>query len=152
MSLDVSLIINTPIKKGVASSGIFVRENGCNVEITREQWDERNPGIEPVVVMNESLDTFEAFTRNITHNLTEMADAAGIYKALWRPEEVDIYKAKDLIDPLREGLHKLKLDPDRFKKFNPPNKWGNYDGLVQFVESYLNACYEHPEAKVEVCR
>ena len=25
--------------------------------------------------------------KNITHNLTEMADKAGIYKCLWRPDE-----------------------------------------------------------------
>lgn len=30
-------------------SGIFVRENGRNIEITREEWDRRNPGREPVV-------------------------------------------------------------------------------------------------------
>ncbi len=31
-------------------SGIFVRRNGVNVEITREEWDTMNPGREPVRV------------------------------------------------------------------------------------------------------
>lgn len=30
----------------------------------------------------------EVFSANITHNLGEMADKAGIYKACWRPEEI----------------------------------------------------------------
>ena len=35
-------------KRG-CGSGIFVRENGTNVEISREEWYRRNPGREPVV-------------------------------------------------------------------------------------------------------
>ena len=32
----------------------------------------------------------QVFSANITHNLGKMADEAGIYKALWRPDEVEI--------------------------------------------------------------
>lgn len=35
---------------------------------------------------------------SITHNLNKMADCAGIYQHLWRPEEIGIScKAQDLI-------------------------------------------------------
>jgi len=51
-----------------------------------------------------------------------------------------------------QGLHNLKIEPERYKKFNPENGWGSYDGLVKFVENYLNACYEYPDADVEVSR
>lgn len=34
-------------------SGIFVRRNGTNVEISREEWDRMNPGREPVVYKPE---------------------------------------------------------------------------------------------------
>jgi len=43
------------------------------------------------------------YSANITHNLNEMAGAAGIYKYLWRPEEVGIYYAENLIDPFTKG-------------------------------------------------
>lgn len=92
------------------------------------------------------------YDANITHNLNRMADAAGIYKHLWRPEEIGIAHANQLIEPLREGLALLLSDPERFKKFDPENKWGDYDGLVDFVRSYLSACEENPNAKVEVSR
>ena len=59
---------------------------------------------------------------------------------------------KELIEPLRQGLHNLKIEPERYKKFNPENGWGSYDGLVKFVENYLNACYEYPDADVKVSR
>ncbi len=92
------------------------------------------------------------YDRNITHNLNKMADEAGIYKHLWRPEEIEITKAAQLIEPLREGLSLLLSDPDRFKKFDPENKWGDYDGLVDFVREYLAACEENPNASVNVSR
>ena len=92
------------------------------------------------------------YDRNITHNLNKMADEAGIYKHLWRPEEIEITKAAQLIEPLREGLSLLLSDPDRFKKFEPENKWGDYDGLVDFVREYLAVCEENPNASVNVSR
>lgn len=94
----------------------------------------------------------EVFSNNITHNLNAMAGEAGIYEALWRPEEIGITKASQLIDPLTNGLDLLRSDPQRFKRHNPPNKWGDYDGLVDFVCEYLKACRAHPEADVSVSR
>ena len=90
--------------------------------------------------------------RNITHNLGKMADEAGIYYHLWRPEEIGIFSAWQLIQPLREALRVLREDPERFKKFNPENGWGTYEKLVEFVEKYLLACEENPKADVKASR
>jgi hypothetical protein len=92
------------------------------------------------------------YDANITHNLNKMAGEAGIYQHLWRPEEIGITKAEQLIAPLQEGLTLLLAEPERFKPFDPANKWGDYDVLVDFVRSYLSACEENPSATVEVCR
>lgn len=92
------------------------------------------------------------FDYNITHNLGEMAEEAGIYKYLWRPDEIGITKAYALINPLTVGLALLENDPARFKKFNPENGWGTYEGLVEFVRSYLKACEENPDADIYVSR
>jgi hypothetical protein len=92
------------------------------------------------------------FDANITHNLGGMAGEAGIYKHLWRPEELGISKAKELISPLAVGLTTLLADPDKFKQHNPQNGWGNYDVLVRFVAEYLQACIQYPEADIEVSR
>lgn len=89
---------------------------------------------------------------NITHNLTKMADAAGIYKHLWRPEELGITKARELIEPLRAGLELLRSDPPRFRQFDAPNGWGRYEHFVEFVAEYLAACEKNPTATVEVSR
>ncbi len=92
------------------------------------------------------------YDANITHNLGKMASEAGIYQHLWRPEEIGISFAKQLIEPLREGLALLKSDPERFKAFDAPNGWGTYKHFVPFVENYLEACETHPDAKVEADR
>lgn len=123
----------------------------------------------------------EVFEANITHNLNKMAAEAGIYQALWRPAELDparaarihaqeeagnyhgeggayeieraaIVFARDLIAPLRAGLEALKADPDKFRAFNPENGWGSYDVFVPWVERYLAACEEYPDAEVRASR
>jgi len=97
-------------------------------------------------------ETTSVYRANITHNLNKMAEAAGIYKHLWRPEEIGITKASELIEPLMVGLALLKSDPKRFKKFDAPNGWGLYVHFVPFVEKYLRACEENPDAAVEAYR
>ena len=92
------------------------------------------------------------YNDNITHNLGLMAEKAGIYKHLWRPEEMNIKYANELIKPLTKGLNKLKSKPEYYKKFNASNGWGLYEHFVPFVENYLNACIENPEANVNVSR
>lgn len=94
----------------------------------------------------------EFFSANITHNLSSMAEEAGIYQHLWRPEEIRISHADELIKPLEDGLELLKSDPEKFSAFNAMNGWGKYDDFVAFVTEYLQACKNHPEAKVEASR
>ena len=148
MSLDISLKVVEPVKR--RGTGIFIRESGKNIELTIDQVKERYP--ESDVVVEEEFETLEVFDYNITHNLGEMAKAAGIYMELWRPEEIGIIKARQLVEPLKEGLHRLKSNPNKYKEFNPENGWGDYDGLVEFISSYFDACYEYPDSDVEVWR
>lgn len=149
MSLDVSLHIEAKLERA-PTTGVFVRENGANRELTPEEVLERFPDWEPRMI--EAEPSSEVFSHNITHNLTTMADAAGIYKELWRPEELGITKARQLIAPLADGLRRLKDSPEEFRKYNPSNGWGTYEGLVMFVEAYLAACEKYPEATVTADR
>jgi len=100
----------------------------------------------------EDGNDIEVFERNITHNLNTMADKAGIYKALWRPEEIEAKTAKDITPLLEKGLKKLKAKPDYFEKFNASNGWGMYEHFVPFVEECLDACKQYPNAKICVSR
>jgi hypothetical protein len=103
-----------------------------------------------VYLMNDS--GVELYSRNITHNLGRMAQEAGIYKCLWRPEEIDITHANQMIYLLENGVALLATEKDRFEKFNSPNGWGMWEHFVPFCMDYLQACRNYPEAQVEVSR
>ena len=81
-----------------------------------------------------------------------MAEAAGIYDPLWRPDEHDYNQAKDIIPLLEKGLEKLKASPEYYRKYNSSNGWGLYKHFVPFVEKYLEACKEYPNALIKVSR
>ena len=97
-------------------------------------------------------DDEDVYHANITHNLGKMADEAGIYYALWRPEEIGKTTASEIIELLEAGLSDLKARPDYFKKFNSPNGWGMYEHFVPFVEEYLEACKAYHDSIIEVSR
>jgi hypothetical protein len=98
------------------------------------------------------------YEANITHNLGKMADAVvldndkTLYQVLWRPDEHGWKFARDISDMLDEGWNILLSDPERFKQFNPENGWGSYDGLVNFVYKYRNACWDNPDAELRISR
>lgn len=102
----------------------------------------------------------EIYSGNITHNLGKMADAVTLsngqtlYQILWRPDECDppYTKAHEIISLLNEGLSILWANPEEYKKYDPTNGWGSYDGLVEFVLNYRNACAEYPSSTIEVSR
>lgn len=100
----------------------------------------------------EAIRLVTVFQANITHNLNTMASEAGVYKAVWRPEECGITTASQLIPILTSGIQKLEKEPEHFKTFNPPNGWGTYEDLVQWLKEYLQACIENPDANVSTWR
>jgi hypothetical protein len=137
-----------------------------DVYLIRKKWISYDAG---KTLTEEDEAVYDA---NITHNLGKMADEAGIYEALWRPHrlregynipegdynaEYEVedrceIKAKELIDRLEKGLADLKERPEHFETFNSPNGWGLYVNFVPFVEEYLNACKEYPDAIIVVYR
>jgi len=148
MSLDVWLTTKgEPVQR--KGTGVFIRDNGKQRELTPEEVAEKWPNAE---VPEQEYETNEVFEYNITHNLTSMANAADLYNALWRPDEQGSVYAKDIVGQLERGLKRLQKDPDGFKKMNPDNGWGSYEGLVTFVELYLKACKEYPDAEIGVSR
>lgn len=100
----------------------------------------------------------EVYSSNITHNLGKMAaevklsNGITLYNILWRPDEHGFYYAKEISELLDEGFNILLSDPEKYKRYNPENGWGSYDGLVNFVYNYRNACWDNPDAEIGVWR
>jgi hypothetical protein len=108
------------------------------------------------LMVTQPVSVYEA---NITHNLGKMAEAVELsngmtlYQVLWRPDEQEGLKfARDISELLDEGWNILLSDPEKFKKLNPENGWGSYDGLCNFVYKYRNACWDTPDAELRISR
>lgn len=100
----------------------------------------------------------EVYTDNITHNLNKMATAVSndFYLSLWRPEELlkdsVLLTGRLLIPYIKIGLTELKLYPEKYKKYNPSNGWGEYKNLVLFCSKYLEALKKWPNYNINVSR
>jgi len=95
---------------------------------------------------------------NITHNLGKMAGEVKLsndltlYDILWRPDEHGLKFAREISELLNEGWNILLSEPEHFKQWDPENGWGSYEGLVDFVYKYRNACWDNPDAELRVSR
>jgi hypothetical protein len=170
MSLSISLISDTPIKK--KGTGVYFRENGENKELSPTEIQNKFPEVDISLYPETEYETNEVWEGNITHNLGQMATKACLYDALWRPhrlhpdyphaitntaiesefEETHRMKAEDIISFLVSGLFSLRRGVDEWKKMNPANGWGTYEQLADFVVDYAAACLKYPNATIEVSR
>lgn len=92
------------------------------------------------------------YDANTTHNLGAMAKEAGIYQHVWYPEELGITTASELIESLTKGILDMKARPNYYKQFNAANGWGTYEQFIPWLEKYLEACTDYPDAVIEVSR
>lgn len=153
--MGLNAYLSIPTKSGPKGSGIFVREDGQTKEISRAEWDEKFPGREPVVLVDDSDEGMAAlpmFEANLTHNVRGIANAALIGDHLWFPEKIGITTARQLIEPLTVGLANLKANSEKYRALEPANGWGSVGGLIRFVEEYLAAAKKWPDAQVSVSR
>ncbi len=96
-------------------------------------------------------ETFEDYQENvfdsgITHNLSSMADACGLYDILWDPDRINIINAQGAIGILEKGLNELESNPEKYRLLNPTNGWGVYEDLVSFTKEFLFSCRKNPNA------
>ena len=136
------------------SLDIYFFKNGFDIQKSRVEMDATYTKLQAIKEKMEQLedayDEAKLSSFNITHNLNDMAKAVGLYEVLWSPEEVEITTASQMIAPLEKGLEKLVANPDKYKAFNPPNGFGNYENFVDFCKSVLHNCREYPNAVIEV--
>lgn len=89
------------------------------------------------------------FERNITHNLGQMFNEAGVYEILW---EGDGLVAGEVLDKLRNAYDDMVHRPAHYAKFNALNGWGMYEHALPFLAAVIEACAEHPTAVLRCSR
>ena len=59
-------------------------------------------------------------------------------------------QAFDVIPLLDKATAAMRRAPAKFKKLNPANGWGSYEGALESLCWLLEACKEHPLATVQI--
>lgn len=93
----------------------------------------------------------EVFSSNYTSNCSVMWDAAGCRLRDWAYDKAAARTASTLIEPLRTAIRTMEDDPQRFIAMEDGNNgWGSYETVLPWLRSILDACIEHPDARVYV--
>jgi len=117
-----------------------------------ELYDKQRDIREELENLEDDYEEARLASHNVTHNMNKMAEAVGLYQVLWSPEEIGITTASQMIEPIEKGIRELMSNPDKYKAYNPPNGWGNYDIFVSFCRSVLSTCKENPDAIIDVSK
>ena len=102
------------------------------------------------------------WSANITHNLGQMAsnipvnfngNQTTLYYACWRPDEIGVKTAGELLPLLVQGLHYMIDHRSKLMQYESPNGWGTYNGFMKFLLNYKQACEDNaPECKIDTRR
>ena len=87
------------------------------------------------------------FERNITHNVSSMWTKAGCHDELYDSEGK---LAQDIIPALVKARDDMEQNPKEYKKLDPPNGWGDFEGAFRFLEAVLKACRKYPKAVIRI--
>lgn len=95
---------------------------------------------------------FTVFCWNFTHNAAPMAMAAGFYQELWRPEEVGLVYARELIGPLERGIKDMEEKPEAYRSLQAANGWGTREQFLEALRQLLQVLRDCPGARVSASR
>jgi hypothetical protein len=79
-----------------------------------------------------------------------MAVEAGIYHALWRPNEHGYTYARDISPIIQNGILKMQKNPENFRRFDAKNGWGTYDQFMPWLIKLYSKLLQYPDAKIRV--
>jgi hypothetical protein len=95
-------------------------------------------GTEPVEIGGE---------RNYTSNVSGMwAEALGGR----RLSELKDWRCLDAIPLLKGAVEHMRAQPDHYRKMNPENGWGDYEGALETLQWLLDSCRRHPLACIRI--
>lgn len=81
---------------------------------------------------------------NITYNLS------GMWYEVFPGDDgmikIEGMTGKESAPRLKKVLEEARKDPERFKKHEPENGWGSYDGFVNFLGELIEAAEKNPSS------
>jgi hypothetical protein len=92
----------------------------------------------------------ELYWKNITHNLSKMAQECGLHKPLWCAYEYE--SNSDIINDITKGIENAIENRCSLEKLNPENGWGRYEGLLLFAYETRDALIKYPDGEVSISK
>ena len=74
--------------------------------------DKRRTIEEELERLEDDYEDAKLASHNVTHNLFKMAEAVGLDKVLWNPEQIGITSAFQMIAPLETAIKELEANPE----------------------------------------
>jgi hypothetical protein len=85
--------------------------------------------------------------RGYTHNTNKMIRIATDGSS---PYEWDGMLASEMAELSARAAAQIEMHQDRYDRLNPPNGWGNRDGLVKELRGIAEDCRAYPNAIVRM--
>lgn len=82
----------------------------------------------------------ESGSWNYTYNTSPMLRAVGLVI-----QDLEGQTGAVCAERIADALTKLRAEPARFRRMNPPNGWGDYDGVCRVLEEVRVACVATPD-------
>ena len=99
-----------------------------------------------ILVKIEGIDEYATYGTpeydSPTYNLRDMFVAC----MEWDYSQGEIYNCNDVIEHVERGIRNLRLNREKFERYNPPNGWGDLDCAIEALESLRTCIYECAES------
>lgn len=83
------------------------------------------------------------FEKNITYNLAPM-----YYKCIDKEKglkKLDNMSCKKALPIINKAIADMLNNADEYRKLNPSNGWGSYEGLLVALQDLRNCCANNPD-------
>lgn len=85
---------------------------------------------------------------NVTYNLADM-----YYKAIDKEkgfEKLNGMTCKEALPIINKAIKDMIDNQEEYKKLNPINGWGTYEGLLKIFQDMRNVCESNPDGVFEI--
>ena len=90
----------------------------------------------------------EIYEANVTYNLSKM-----YYKCIDKEKgfkKLDGMNCKEALPIINNAIQDMLNNADEYRKLNPKNGWGSYDGLLATLQEMRNCCENNSDGTINV--
>ena len=90
----------------------------------------------------------EILEKNVTYNLAKM-----YYKCIDKEKgfkRLNGINCKEALPIINNAIRDMLDNADEYRKLNPSNGWGSYEGLLATLQEMRNCCENNPDGIIDI--